>query len=395
MENTINTWAEAISALPDKDFFNLMRLYLGKIQTPYNKQRLASQLASFLKTPKNTKAILTLLTAKDLEFLSALYFMEGIDKESLLQFFSGSYQISEFYTKLANLRDRLLIYSVTKDDGKTYLLLNPVLLPSLEGLLNIEELLPPPQVMNLSMDDNFVLTQEFLASFISCVRNNTFTLKNDGSLKKNAVNEKKFFEALNSLNTDTSKNMYQVVSLDNVYFKVDYKYKIDEFNKYRTKDVRKYFKRIEDDLNALSYELATLTVLKANMLNKDINLLFPASLDFYRKEIEINKLAKVTSNECIKNKIKLLIDYDDYYKNKEVIRFLINAGFGLALDFNINTDVAYRTFNEIKVALVTQEFLKANKSNVDSWKESGVAFIIKSEVNNEISEMKLLGLEEK
>lgn len=215
------------------------------------------------------------------------------------------------------------------------------------------------------------------------------------TLKKNAVNEKKFFEALNSLNTDTSKNMYQVVSLDNVYFKVDYKYKIDEFNKYRTKDVRKYFKRIEDDLNALSYELATLTVLKANMLNKDINLLFPASLDFYRKEIEINKLAKVTSNECIKNKIKLLIDYDDYYKNKEVIRFLINAGFGLALDFNINTDVAYRTFNEIKVALVTQEFLKANKSNVDSWKESGVAFIIKSEVNNEISEMKLLGLEEK
>ncbi len=188
MENTINTWAEAISALPDKDFFNLMRLYLGKIQTPYNKQRLASQLASFLKTPKNTKAILTLLTAKDLEFLSALYFMDGIDKESLLQFFSGSYQISEFYTRLANLRDRLLIYSVTKEDGKTYVLLNPVLLPSLEGLLKVEELLPRPQVMNLSMDDNFILTQEFLASFISCVRNNTFTLKNDGSLKKNAVN---------------------------------------------------------------------------------------------------------------------------------------------------------------------------------------------------------------
>lgn len=188
MENTINTWAESISALPDKDFFNLMRLYLGKIQTPYNKQRLASQLASFLKTPKNTKAILTLLTAKDLEFLSAVYFMEGIDKEALLQFFSGTCQISEFYTKLANLRDRLLIYSVSKDDGKTYLLLNPVILPSLEPLLNIEELLPRPQVMNLNMDDNFVLTQEFLASFICCVRNNTFTLKTDGSLKKNAIN---------------------------------------------------------------------------------------------------------------------------------------------------------------------------------------------------------------
>ena len=215
------------------------------------------------------------------------------------------------------------------------------------------------------------------------------------TLKKNAVNEKKFFEALNSLNTDTSKNMYEAVSLDNKYFKVNYKYKIEEFDKYRTKDVRKFFKRIEDDLNALSYELAALTILKAKTLNKDINLLFPASLDFYRKEAEINKLVKVTNNECIKNKIRLLVDYEDYYKNKEVVRIITNAGFELALDFNMNSDVPYRTFNEIKLALVPQEFLKTNKGNIDSWKESGVTFVIKSEVSNEISEMKLLGLEEK
>ena len=215
------------------------------------------------------------------------------------------------------------------------------------------------------------------------------------TLKKNAVNEKKFFEALNSLHTDTSKNVYEVVSLDNKYFKVNYKYKIEEFDKYRTKDVRKFFKRIEDDLNALSYELATLTVLKAKTLNKDINLLFPASLDFYRKEAEINKLVKVTDNECIKSNIRLLIDYEDYYKNKEVVRIITNAGFELALDFNMNSDVPYRTFNEIKLAIVPQEFLKTNKGNMDSWKESGVTFVIKSEVSNEISEMKLLGLEEK
>ena len=61
----------------------------------------------------------------------------------------------------------------------------------------------------------------------------------------------------------------------------------------------------------------------------------------------------------------------------------------------MNSDVPYRTFNEIKLALVPQEFLKTNKGNIDSWKESGVTFVIKSEVSNEISEMKLLGLEEK
>ena len=215
------------------------------------------------------------------------------------------------------------------------------------------------------------------------------------TLKRNAVNEKKFFEALDALNTDTSRNMYQVISLDNRYFKVNYKYSIEDFKKYRPRDVRKYFKRIEDDLNALSYELAILTELKALTLNKDINFLFPADLNFYRKEVEVNKLLKVTENEYLKSKIRFLIDYDDYGKNKEVVRILTNAGFNLALDFNITTDVPYRTFNEIKLALVPQEFLKSNKSNLDSWKESGVEFIIKSEVNNEISESKLLGLEEK
>ena len=45
INNDINRWQEAISSLPDKQFFNTMRLYLGEIKTPYNKQRLTEQLA--------------------------------------------------------------------------------------------------------------------------------------------------------------------------------------------------------------------------------------------------------------------------------------------------------------------------------------------------------------
>ena len=60
-ENPINRWSEAIASLPDKQFFNIMRLYLGEIKTPYNKQRLVSQLATFIRNPENTKSIITLL----------------------------------------------------------------------------------------------------------------------------------------------------------------------------------------------------------------------------------------------------------------------------------------------------------------------------------------------
>ena len=66
MENTIDTWAEAIASLPDKEFFNIMRLYLGKIKTPYNKQRLSSQLASFLKAPGHIETIISFLDDFDI-----------------------------------------------------------------------------------------------------------------------------------------------------------------------------------------------------------------------------------------------------------------------------------------------------------------------------------------
>ena len=179
------------------------------------------------------------------------------------------------------------------------------------------------------------------------------------------------------------------------YFKIKYKYNIPEFKNYRPKDVKKFFKRIEDDLNVLSYELATLTILKSKMLNKNVTLLFPCDLEFYKKESEINKLSRVLENEEIKSSIKLLVQYDDYTKNKEVIRLLLNAGFELALEFNTSEDVAYKTFNEIKTAIVPREFINSNKGNIDSWKENGVNFVIKNEVRKEISEEKVLGLEEK
>ena len=47
-------WADSVSSLADSKFFDIMRLYLGEIETPYNKQRLIEQLAGFIKNPVNS-----------------------------------------------------------------------------------------------------------------------------------------------------------------------------------------------------------------------------------------------------------------------------------------------------------------------------------------------------
>lgn len=213
-------------------------------------------------------------------------------------------------------------------------------------------------------------------------------------IRKNDNLESRFFTFLNSLNTDTSKNLYESINNQNKYYKISYKYNIPELREYRPKDVKKYMKRIADDLNCISYELATVAALKSRKLGKDIYLLFPINLEFYEKESEIKKLFKITSNQGIKNIIKFYVDYDDYKKYTGIVRILSNSGFEVVINIEDNREVPYGVFNEIKLAFITNEFLEKNKRNLEAWKNNGVEFVIK-EISDSINELQMLGLEEK
>ena len=183
--NSINHWADAFEAMPEEQFFKLIRLYLGEVQTPYNKQRLISQLASFIKNAENTQSILSYLDKKDITFLTAIYLIPNVSQQTLLDFFSGI-GISDFYATLSNLSERLIIYS-TKDkysDNVCYHI-NPILFEPLKPYLSIESIFPEHKIENHFVEDSFCLSQNFLAAFISYIRINKIGCKNDGTIKKN------------------------------------------------------------------------------------------------------------------------------------------------------------------------------------------------------------------
>lgn len=187
-ENEIESWQEAISALPEKSFFNTMRLYLGEIKTPYNKQRLISALASFIKNEKNTNAILTLLDETDVKILTAISLISKVTQETLVDFFKGTFSPSEIFSEIINLQERLIIYS--KNDSyseKKFLFINPLLKDELNSYLDINLLFPTPQIQNPSNSDIFVLSPNFLASFISYIKIKGINCKSDGTLKKNDI----------------------------------------------------------------------------------------------------------------------------------------------------------------------------------------------------------------
>ena len=185
MMNSMNHWADAFEAMPEEQFFKLIRLYLGEVQTPYNKQRLISQLASFIKNAENTQAILSYLDQKDITFITAIYLIPNVSQQTLLDFFSGI-GISDFYATLSNLSERLIIYS-TKDkySDNVFYHINPILFESLKPYLSIESIFTEHEIVNYSMEDSFCLSQNFLAAFISYIRINKIGCKNDGTIKKN------------------------------------------------------------------------------------------------------------------------------------------------------------------------------------------------------------------
>ena len=189
IDNDISRWQEAFASLPDKQFFNTMRLYLGEIKTPYNKQRLTEQLASFIRKEENLQSIITLMDSFDVEVITALSLIPKASQETLVQFFIGSYSVTELYAEIINLTERLLIYT-DKDEftGKEFLASNPLIKDHLTPYLDTKLIFPDYQADITSIEDVFTISPNLISAFISYIKIHGISCKADGSIKKNDKN---------------------------------------------------------------------------------------------------------------------------------------------------------------------------------------------------------------
>ena len=187
-ENEINRWAEAISSLPDKQFFNTMRLYLGEIKTPYNKQRLTQQLAAFIKKEENISSLLTLLDSFDITVLTAISLIPNTTQETIVEFFHTEYSVTEIYAEIINLIERLLIYKEKSDSGKELIKINPLIRENLLPYLDTKLIFPDYTATTFSHEDVFSISPNLLAAFITYIRIRGISCKADGTIKKNDQN---------------------------------------------------------------------------------------------------------------------------------------------------------------------------------------------------------------
>ena len=81
-------WRNALTKLPDNHFFELMRIYLGEIKTPYNKQNLIENLGAFLHKPEIQQRIVSLLSVEDIQIINAIHYLTAPSQNVLSRFFA-------------------------------------------------------------------------------------------------------------------------------------------------------------------------------------------------------------------------------------------------------------------------------------------------------------------
>lgn len=176
-------WRESIVKLPDHQFFDLIQLYLGKIKTPFNKQRLAEQLSAFLRKSAIQEKIAESLDSYDILILKAVSEIPNPTQSVLSIFFSKKISYSELSEKLLNAEERLLLYRVQNNDGDKIYKINPILQKIIEPFLSTNLFFMPEKIGQVKSKEININDTALAGLYSFCIHNES-VLKNDGSFKK-------------------------------------------------------------------------------------------------------------------------------------------------------------------------------------------------------------------
>ena len=199
--NGYQDWKEAMLQLPERTFFLLMRLYLGEIKTPFNKQRLVESLGGFLSKTDTQQTMIGSLDRLDLLILTAVDMLPMTSRGALLIFLSSE---TALQTRLTNLEERLILYRDSYTDDYDRVInnysINPFLYKSIEPLLDAYSLFLPQQ-------DTECKREATLCDDIVLAGLYTFFLKETDVLKMNGTFKVRAEKQLKAIFQDTASEI--------------------------------------------------------------------------------------------------------------------------------------------------------------------------------------------
>jgi hypothetical protein len=186
MLNTTEHWKKVMVALPDDEFFTIMRNYLGKLKTPFNKHSLIDALADFLLRDETESRVLSMIDKEDALILTSIDFLSGTDIHELHDFLGSDHSFMSIHHLLLNMEERLLIY---RDSESGRIRISPVFEDLFKNRVMDTNLLFPSIDCTEKKYPDLWFTDTLVTAFFSFLYKFPDIFKLDGSIKKKAQDE--------------------------------------------------------------------------------------------------------------------------------------------------------------------------------------------------------------
>ncbi len=212
--NTLENWKKYIFSLPEQVFFDVMRNYLGDVKTPFNKHDLVDKLTSFLLREETAEKVLSLIDISDAEIITVISILENPTVKELYTVFRNKKSYYDFYLKLLNLEERMLVFS-NDVDGESRISISPVF----EGLFR-KKVIDPELFFSSCENENEMngegeviwLNDSVLFTAFSFLLRQGAILKIDGSFRKKVIEELKgIFPDRLTENTDEKIELIRLI----------------------------------------------------------------------------------------------------------------------------------------------------------------------------------------
>jgi DNA-binding transcriptional MerR regulator len=121
-QEELNRWKASLLNLPGDTFLDLIRNFLGPIQTPYDKHSLVTRLIQFLKTPEYFHALKLITTDHEKLVINGVFHLGPRTTQELLQFLDPEDQQSKTLLAISTLVERLVLFF----DETNQICINPI-----------------------------------------------------------------------------------------------------------------------------------------------------------------------------------------------------------------------------------------------------------------------------
>ena len=193
-------------------------------------------------------------------------------------------------------------------------------------------------------------------------------------IKTNVRKERKIYELLNS---NISFNKYIDISKENNYYITQYNYSVPGLKDINSGAVNYIFNKdgYDNKFTIISAELVVVTLMKLLSVRKFNKIFFiPIKKKFLLDDTYFNKIKNLNKNKYLKNRIMLLINYDDI---DEIILFkLKKSKLNYYIYASKNTKVKDIDNNERY--LISKDFYIEHKELIDEKQKEKIEIIIEA-----------------